>query len=87
MITVLSDSSTTIAYSSPQEGGVQVNPVAPATATAVQLSVASDEYLTKLGDVDSTGLNDNDVMVYNQLTGKFLPVDAEIINYNDGGTW
>ncbi|SVB55210.1 uncharacterized protein METZ01_LOCUS208064 [marine metagenome] len=26
-------------------------------------------------------------MVYNQLTGKFQPVDAEIINNNDGGTW
>lgn len=87
MITVISNSATKVEYSSPKEGGVQVTPVAPATATAVQLTADPETYMTKLGDVDSTGLNDNDIMVYDQVTGMFKPVDAEIINNNDGGTW
>ena len=87
MITVLSNTSTTLEYSSPRSGGVQVTPIAPATATAVELTADPDTYMVKLGDVDPTGLNDNDIMVYDQSTGLFRPVDAEVINDNDGGTW
>jgi len=86
MIKVISNSTDDV-YSSPTDGGVQVDPVVPLPQTAVQLTIDPDTYMTKLGDVDPTGLNNNDVLVYDQLTGKFKPVDAEVINNNDGGTW
>tara|TARA_Y100000034_G_scaffold42611_1_gene52171 strand:+ start:324 stop:536 length:213 start_codon:yes stop_codon:yes gene_type:complete len=43
--------------------------------------------LANLEDVNSTGLNDNDIMVYDATTGKFIPVDKDVINDNDGGTF
>lgn len=43
--------------------------------------------LVDLSDVNKTGLNDNDVLVYNQTTGKFVPIDIEVINDNDGGVF
>tara|TARA_B110000495_G_scaffold179929_1_gene173651 strand:+ start:820 stop:1044 length:225 start_codon:yes stop_codon:yes gene_type:complete len=51
-------------------------------------TVASDstnEFLVDLKDVNKSGLNDNDVLVYDALTGKFVPIDKTIINDNDGG--
>lgn len=43
--------------------------------------------MVDLSDVNKTGLNDNDVLVYNQSTGKFVPIDIEVINDNDGGVF
>jgi hypothetical protein len=40
-----------------------------------------------LSDVSKIGLNDNDVLVYDEESGKFKPIDIEIINDNDGGTF
>ena len=47
----------------------------------------SQDFLVDLKDVDKTGLNDNDVLVYDSATGKFAPIDASIINDNDGGVF
>mgnify|MGYP000370270206 FL=1 len=47
----------------------------------------SQDFLVDLKDVDKTGLNDNDVLVYDAATGKFAPIDASIINDNDGGVF
>lgn len=43
--------------------------------------------LVDLHDVNKAGLNDNDIMVYDSFTGKFVPVDKDIINNNDGGVF
>jgi hypothetical protein len=43
--------------------------------------------MVDLSDVNKTGLNDNDVLVYNAATGKFVPIDVEVINDNDGGVF
>ena len=43
--------------------------------------------LVDLADVNKAGLNDNDVLVFNASTGKFIPIDVEVINDNDGGTF
>ena len=43
--------------------------------------------LVDLQDVNKAGLNDNDIMVYDAFTGKFVPVDNDIINNNDGGVF
>ena len=43
--------------------------------------------LVDLQDVNKAGLNDNDIMVYDAFTGKFVPVDKDIINNNDGGVF
>jgi len=87
MIVVKNNTSSSVTFSSPTEGGIQMTPTPPATETAVSLSVDPDTYMTKLGDVEPEGLDHNDVLVYDQVTGKFKPVDAEVINNNDGGTW
>lgn len=47
----------------------------------------SSDFLVDLQDVNKTGLNDNDVLVYDAATGKFAPIDASIINDNDGGVF
>lgn len=47
----------------------------------------SADFLVDLKDVNKTGLNDNDVLVYDAATGKFAPIDASIINDNDGGVF
>jgi hypothetical protein len=43
--------------------------------------------LVDLSDVNKLGLNDNDVLVYDESSGKFKPIDIEVINDNDGGTF
>ena len=47
----------------------------------------SADFLVDLKDVNKQGLNDNDVLVYDAATGKFAPIDASIINDNDGGVF
>ena len=48
---------------------------------------SSADFLVDLNDVNKTGLNDNDVLVYDAGTGKFIPIDKSIINDNDGGVF
>jgi len=47
----------------------------------------SADFLVDLQDVNKTGLNDNDVLVYDAGTGKFVPIDKTVINDNDGGVF
>ena len=47
----------------------------------------SNDFLVDLKDVSKTGLNDNDVLVYDAGTGKFIPIDKTVINDNDGGVF
>jgi len=47
----------------------------------------SNDFLVDLQDVSKTGLNDNDVLVYDAGTGKFIPIDKTVINDNDGGVF
>ena len=51
--------------------------------------LSEDEFppLVDLSDVNKIGLNDNDVLVYDAGTGKFVPIDKTIINDNDGGVF
>ena len=55
--------------------------------TALQKATTDIPPLVDLTDVNKTGLNDNDVLVYNETTGKFIPIDIEVVNDNDGGTF
>ena len=48
---------------------------------------SSNDFLVDLSDVNKTGLNDNDVLVYDASSGKFIPIDKTIINDNDGGVF
>ena len=48
---------------------------------------SSNDFLVDLKDVNKIGLNDNDVLVYDAATGKFVPIDNTIINDNDGGVF
>jgi hypothetical protein len=48
---------------------------------------SSNDFLVDLKDVNKSGLNDNDVLVYDAGTGKFIPIDKSIINDNDGGVF
>ncbi len=48
---------------------------------------SSNDFLVDLSDVNKTGLNDNDVLVYDASSGKFVPIDRSIINDNDGGVF
>ena len=48
---------------------------------------SSNDFLVDLSDVNKTGLNDNDILVYDAGTGKFIPIDKTIINDNDGGVF
>jgi len=61
----------------------------PSTTNAIQTGGSGGEVppLVDLSDVNKTGLNDNDVLVYNASTGKFVPIDIDVINDNDGGTF
>ena len=66
------------------------NPIfSPALSTGSTTGISSDEHppLVDLSDVNKIGLNDNDVLVYDATSGKFKPIDIEIINDNDGGTF
>ncbi len=48
---------------------------------------SSNDFLVDLRDVNKAGLNDNDVLVYDASSGKFIPIDRSIINDNDGGVF
>ena len=48
---------------------------------------SSNDFLVNLQDVNKSGLNDNDVLVYDAGTGKFVPIDKTVINDNDGGVF
>ena len=48
---------------------------------------SSNDFLVDLSDVNKTGLNDNDILVYDASSGKFIPIDKTIINDNDGGVF
>ena len=48
---------------------------------------SSNDFLVDLQDVNKAGLNDNDILVYDAGTGKFIPIDKSIINDNDGGVF
>ena len=48
---------------------------------------SSNDFLVDLQDVNKAGLNDNDILVYDVGTGKFIPIDKSIINDNDGGVF
>ena len=86
-IQILSSTAETV-FSSPVGGGVQSMPQQEQTTTQLEMATStSANYMTALSDVDPSGLNNNDVLVYDQLTGKFKPVDVEVVNNNDGGVW
>ena len=59
------------------------------TGSNSETGLSSDDHppLVDLSDVNKLGLNDNDVLVYDEDSGKFKPIDIEIINDNDGGTF
>lgn len=88
MITIISNTSSSV-FSSPLGGGVQTSPIATQTTTEAALGTtgSSATQMIDLSDVNKTGLNDNDVLVYDALSGTFKPLDIDVINNNDGGTW
>ena len=47
----------------------------------------SSDFLVDLQEVNKSGLNNNDVLVYDASTGKFIPIDKSVINDNDGGVF
>ena len=47
----------------------------------------SSDFLVDLQDVNKSGLNNNDVLVYDASTRKFIPIDNSVINDNDGGVF
>lgn len=47
----------------------------------------SSDFLVDLRDVNKTGLNDDDILVYDAGSGKFVPIDKTVINDNDGGVF
>ena len=57
------------------------------TSSASTGGGGSNDFLVDLKDVSKTGLNDNDVLVYDAGTGKFIPIDKTVINDNDGGVF
>lgn len=65
------------------------NPIFSPSLTQAQATGFSGDTppLVDLSDVNKAGLNDNDVLVYNQSTGMFVPIDIEVINDNDGGVF
>ena len=64
------------------------NPIFSPSLTQEQAGLSGDTpLLVDLSDVNKAGLNDNDVLVYNQSTGMFVPIDIEVINDNDGGVF
>jgi hypothetical protein len=64
------------------------NPIfSPALGTAAATGSGVTPPLVDLSDVNKIGLNDNDVLVYDSTTEKFVPIDIDIINDNDGGVF
>tara|TARA_Y100001960_G_scaffold284039_1_gene319552 strand:- start:218 stop:481 length:264 start_codon:yes stop_codon:yes gene_type:complete len=87
MITVLTNTSE-VAHSNPSVGGSQTAPsIEEESTTATVTTGTSDVQVVDLADVDRTGLNDNDVLVFDANTGKFKPLDIATINDNDGGVF
>lgn len=87
MITVLSNTGSP-AFSNPTAGGGATAPVTEDEETQTgALGFLSSNNLVDLSDVNKSGLNDNDVLVYDALSGNFKPLDITVINDNDGGTW
>jgi|TARA_B110000467_G_scaffold30402_1_gene27351 hypothetical protein len=88
MITVLSNSSGLV-HSNPLGGGGQTAPTIDGESTSASLGATglSSTAIVDLSDVNTSGLNDNDVLVFDALTGNFKPIDISVINDNDGGTF
>ena len=64
------------------------NPIfSPSLATGQGTASGEHPPMVDLSDVNKIGLNDNDVLVYSASTGKFIPLDIEVINDNDGGVF
>ena len=64
------------------------NPIfSPGLGTATGVSSGDVPPLVDLSDVNKAGLNDNDVLVYDSTTQKFVPIDIDVINDNDGGVF
>ena len=64
------------------------NPIfSPALGTASAAGSGVTPPLVDLSDVNKIGLNDNDVLVYDSTTEKFVPIDIEVIKDNDGGVF
>ena len=84
MITVLTNTSNT-AHSNPSVGGASTAPSVEDESTVSTTAGQSDTGMLDLADVDTTGLNGNDVLVFDSTTGKFKPIDIDQINDNDGG--
>jgi len=63
------------------------SPLLTTSSSASGSGGASNDFLVDLKDVNKWGLNDNDVLVYDAGSGKFIPIDKTIINDNDGGVF
>ena len=64
------------------------NPIfSPSLTTGQGTGTGEIPPMVDLSDVNKTGLNDNDVLVYSAATGKFVPLDIDVINDNDGGVF
>ena len=64
------------------------NPVfSPGLGAATGTSSDDVPPLVDLSDVNKVGLNDNDVLVYNEASKTWVPIDADVINNNDGGVF
>ena len=64
------------------------NPIfSPGLSAATGTSTGDAAPLVDLSDVNKVGLNDNDVLVYNESTKTFVPIDVDVINDNDGGVF
>lgn len=88
MITIVSNTGA-ISFSSPQEGGVQTSPEFEETTNTLSSITASGSSINMvdLADVNPDDLNHNDVLVFDAISGHFKPIDIDVINNNDGGTW
>ena len=64
------------------------NPIfSPSLTTGQGTGTGEVPPMVDLSDVNKTGLNDNDVLVYIAATQKFVPIDIDVINDNDGGVF
>lgn len=88
MITVLTNTSSLV-HSNPIGGGGQTSPTVEGESTSASLGETglSSTAMVDLTDVSTAGLNDNDVLVFDALSGTFKPVDITVINDNDGGVF
>ena len=64
------------------------NPIfSPGLSAATGTSTSDVSAMIDLTDVNKVGLNDNDVLVYNEASKTFVPIDIDVINDNDGGVF